>query len=189
MSDSQNKATQEILETFSEAERPTAAKVLPVVYQELRAVAEIWLSRERAGHTLQPTALVHEAYLRLAEQERAQFHDRAHFLSLASRVMRRILVDHARARGRAKRGSGWQRLTLSGVGTDGGEHPIDLLALEDALVKLAAKSERTARVVEMRFFGGLTNDEVADVIGIARSTVAEEWRFAKAWLGRELGEA
>jgi len=176
-----------ILGTFSEAQRPRAAELLPLVLPEIRALAATMLRSERPGHTLQPTALVNEAYMKLAGQDQARFNDRSHFLVVASRVMRRLLVDHARARSRDKRTPPGERLTLSDVPASHttGE-PIDLLALEEALHKLAALNPRGAEIVELRFFGGLGAEEVAQALGIARSTAAEEWRFARAWLSREL---
>lgn len=158
-----------------------------MVYPEIRALAEAMLLSESPGHTLQPTALINEAYLRLAGQDRARFNNHAHFLIIASRVMRRVLVDHARARKADKRTPPGERLTLSGVpSTDAPGSPVDLLALEEALVKLTALNPRSAEVVELRFFGGLTSDETAEALGIARSTAADEWRFARTWLSREL---
>jgi RNA polymerase sigma factor (TIGR02999 family) len=140
---------------------------------------------ERAGHTLQATALVNEAYLRLIDTRRVRWQDRSHFLAMSARLMRRILVDHARAHGYQKRGGGAQRVTLAdGLGSD--ERPRDLIALDDALEALARKYERKARVVELRFFGGLTVEETAHVLGLSSDTVLRDWKLAKAWLLREM---
>ena len=172
------------------AERPaTAEKLFPVVYDELRRLARGYMSREPSGHTLQPTALVHEAYLKLVDQTRADWKGKTHFFAVGARVMRRLLVDHARERGAEKRGAGWQRVTLSGVsGGDPGEGmaPEQLLDLNAALDRLAALDEREARVVTLRYFGGLTVEQVAEVLGVSRRTVDNDWRHAQAWLKHEL---
>jgi len=163
------------------------------LYGEMRAIAERRLARERVDHTLQPTALVHEAWMRLADQTRVDVEGRSQFLALAAQAMRRILVDHARGKRRAKRGGGWRRVELDADSSvaaaprdEDGE--VDLIALDDALGKLRSVSERQARVVELRFFGGLEVRDVADVLGVSVSTVEREWRFANAWLAAELGE-
>ena len=172
------------------AEPPaTAEKLFPVVYDELRRLARGYMSREPAGHTLQPTALVHEAFLKLVDQTRADWKGKTHFFAVGARVMRRLLVDHARERGAAKRGAGWQRVTLSGAfGSDPGEGlaPERLLDLNAALERLAELDEREARVVTLRYFGGLTVEQVAEVLGVSRRTVDNDWRHAQAWLRHEL---
>jgi RNA polymerase sigma factor (TIGR02999 family) len=162
---------------------------MPLVYDELRGLAERLLRNERPGHTLQPTALVHEAYLRLIDQTRVRWQGRAHFFALASCTIRRILVDHARGARRVKRGGGRLRLSLNEdlVPTEDGQ--LDLIALDDALSTLAADHPDQARIVEMRFFGGLTIAETATVLGVSASTVEREWRFARAWLYRALTDA
>lgn len=161
-------------------------QLLPVLYAELRAIAERHMQREHPEHTLQPTALVHEAFLRLTGGTPVAFADRAHFLRTASGAMRRVLVDHARARNAAKR-MGALSVTLDEalVGS-GDEKSIDILVLDDALTRLAAAEPRWARVVELRFFAGLEVPEVAEVLGTSTATVKRDWRFARAWLAREL---
>lgn len=165
------------------------ANLMPLVYAELRALAGRCLRSERAGHTLQPTALVHEAFLRLFDDRLVPSLDRAHFLGIAAVAMRRILVEHARARAANKRGGDAAQVTLdSGIAALSGAS-IDVLALEDALGRLAALDERQARVVELRFFGGLTIEEVADALAVSKRTVDSDWALARAWLHRELGPA
>ncbi|MBZ0269652.1 sigma-70 family RNA polymerase sigma factor [bacterium] len=172
---------------------PEAAKVLePQVYEELRAIAAGLLRGERQDHTLQPTALVHEAYLRLVQSQSVPSRDRAHLLALCARVMRRILVDHARSRGAAKRGGLTQRVTWNESaqgGLDGSSTvDLDILDLNAALERLARVSERSRQVVELRFFGGLNSVEIAEVLGISARTVGNDWAFARAWLRRDLGK-
>ncbi len=164
-----------------------ASQLMPKVYAELRALAEAYLLQERPDHTLQPTALVHEAYLRLAEIDRIEFRDQAHFANAAAGAIRRVLVDHARSKKAAKRGRGWRRLTLSGLEGMPGTSSIDMLALNDAMERLAKLDERSARVVELRFFGGMTIAQTAELLGLGVTTVKEKWEFARVWLRRELG--
>lgn len=172
-----------------------AAELLPLLYEELRGLAARQLARERLGHTLVPTALVHEAWLKLKDQRGAEFRDRGHFLALAALAMRRILVSHAERRRAEKRGGGAQSVTWTegfspsegprgarGADTD----PLDLLALEQALQTLASKDPRKARLVELRFFGGLENAETAAILGVTERTVERDWRLAQAFLRREL---
>ena len=158
---------------------------MPMVYAELRRIARRQIRQQKPGHTLQTTALVHEAYLRLTGNSETPFHDRAHFFGLAATAMRHILVDHARAHQTDKRGGAYQRVTLdeSAVST---ERAAELIALDDALTALAALHARQARVVEMRYFAGLTAEETAEVLQISPDTVLRDWRAAKAWLHREL---
>ena len=165
-----------------------AAALLPLVYDELRALAASYFGRQPAGHTLQPTALVHEAYLKLAGQEEAQWESRAHFFAVSARAMRQILMNHARDKAAAKRGGGWHKITLDAAVTPPGSatREIDLLALDEALEKLGGLSERQARIIELRYFGGLTIDETAHVLGVGTTTVEDDWHLAKAWLRREL---
>lgn len=175
-----------LLERLAAGERSDADRLLELIYGELRQLAGAQLVRERAGHTLQPTALVHEAWLRLIDQQRVAWQGRGHFLGIAAQAMRRILVDHARGKRRAKRGGAWRRVQLEeGALTEAGDG-LDLLALEDALERLAQLSERQARVVELRFFGGLSSEESAELLGVTRRTVERDWRFARAWLYEEL---
>jgi RNA polymerase sigma factor (TIGR02999 family) len=180
-----------LLARLADGEAAAHEQLLAVVYDELRRVAAAYLARERVDHTLQPTALVHEAYIKLVDGAALRFDGRAQFFALAARAMRQILVDHARTKGRLKRGGGGVRLTLDDNQPTPTELSIpDLLAIDEALEKLAQLDERKARLVELRFFAGLTSDEAAEALGIARSTAAEDWRFTKAWLRRELeGEA
>jgi RNA polymerase sigma factor (TIGR02999 family) len=161
--------------------------LMPLVYDELRAMAERQLRRERSDHTLSATALVHEAYLKLVDQSRVTWQNRAHFYAIAAQAMRRILINYAERRVAAKRGGGQIRVTL----TDGIEGPEqraeDLVALDRALDRLAELDARQSKVVEMRFFAGLTHEEIAEVLGVSVPTVRRDWRMARAWLSRELG--
>ncbi|BCS34534.1 DNA-directed RNA polymerase sigma-70 factor [Luteitalea sp. TBR-22] len=157
------------------------------VYEDLRRLARARLSRERAGHTLQATALVHEAWIRLADHRRVAWQNRSHFLAIAAQCMRRLLVDHARARGRDKRGGDWERVTLEDVGGHpDGLDPADVMALDEALEQLGRLDPRQAQVVELRFFGGLSVPEVAEVLGLSRRTIEDDWTHARAWLRRAL---
>jgi RNA polymerase sigma-70 factor (ECF subfamily) len=179
----------QLLLAWSAGDRQALDRMLPLVYDELHRLASGYLSRERADHTLQPTALVHEAYLRLINQHDVDWRNRAQFLGVAAGLMRRILVNHARDRAAAKRPGDRERVSLSLVEVPSGGPDVDVIALEDALERLAALDERKARVVELRFFGGLTTDEVAEVLGISRATVEREWSFSRAWLFDALGGA
>ncbi len=169
-----------------------ASRLLPLVYDELHAMAEGYLRNERAGHTLQPTALVNEAYLRLVDRDDVGEGDRERFLRIAAQAMRRVLVDHARGRQAAKRGGGsgvWERVTLDEAVAPSGCETVDLVALNDAMDRLAEKKARLSEVVELRFFGGLSIDETARVLGVSDTTVDNDWFVARAWLARELGGA
>lgn len=177
----------ELLVEGSRGNRAALDALLPRVYSELRRLAESHLRRERPEHTLQPTALVHEAYLRLVDQRRVDWRDRARFLGLASQMMRRILVNHALARRAAKRGGEAPRISLDEALDYLAEADVDLIELDDALSGLARLDPAQARVVELRFFGGLTVPETAEVMGISPATVKREWSMARAWLHRELG--
>jgi RNA polymerase sigma factor (TIGR02999 family) len=161
-------------------------QLVPLVYAELRELARHYLRQERAGHTLQPTALVHEAYLRLARESDAGFNNRIHFLGAAANVMRRVLVDHARRRKAIKRGAGEPVVDLDQSLATGIDANVDLLALDEALDRLAERSPAPARVVELRYFGGLSVAETADLLGVAPITVKRHWAFARVWLYREL---
>jgi len=177
-----------LLEDVRRGDRSALDQLLATAYTELHGIAERHMSRERADHTLQPTALVHEAFLRLVGGVTLPFEDRLHFFRAASQVMRRVLVDHARARNAAKRGSDL-RVTLDDASGAVTNRSIDLLVLDDALTRLAAVEPRWAQVVELRFFAGLEVTEVADALGVSAPTVKRDWRFAKAWLASELREA
>ena len=165
-----------------------AEQLVPLVYEELRKVAQARMRRERADHTLQSTALIHEAYVKLVNQRRVRWRNRGHFFAVASNLMRRILVDHARARAYMKRGGGAQRVSFDEVAIADEERGAQLLAIHQALTELERLDRRQARVVELRYFGGLTIEEIAEVTGISVATVKREWSSAKAWLHRELAE-
>ena len=167
-------------------DRQSLETLLPVVYQELRRLAAAYLRRERPGATLQPTALVHEAYLRLAKDAPGRWQNRAHFCAIAAHSMRQILIDRARARHAAQRGGGRQRVTLDEGTAAAAGRGIDLLALDEALERLSALDPAQARIVELRFFGGLTIEETATAMSISPATVKRHWTVASAWLAREL---
>ena len=183
---SPNEVTQLLL-AWGQGDASALDRLMPVVYDELRRLAHRHMGGERVHHVLQTTALVNEAYLRLIDSSRVQWQNRAHFFAVSSQLMRRVLVDLARARDREKRGGGRVQVSLdeSIVGAD--ERPTDLIALDDALTALAATDERAGRIVEMRFFGGLENDEVAEALGVSVETVKRDWRWARAWLLKEMG--
>ena len=163
-------------------------RLIPLVYPELKKLARRCLRRERAGHTMQTTGLVNEAYLRLVGSSRVQWRDRAHFFALTTQLMRRVLVDEARKRAFQKRGGSLTRVSVDEAILAVPERSIDLLALDEALTRLAARAPRKSRVVEMHFFGGLTLEETAEVLDVSTDTVKREWRTAKLWLMQALGE-
>jgi len=175
-----------LLSRLGAGDRGAMEDLLPIVYEELRRIARAHLRRERKGHSLQTTALTHEAYLRLAARESMRWSDRVHFLSVAAQAMRRVLVEHARARGRKKRGGGYRRVTLDDQVAAPAGSLIDLVALDAALEKLAAVDPRKARVVELLYFGGLSAAEAAECTGTTSRTVERDWRYARLWLLREL---
>jgi RNA polymerase sigma factor (TIGR02999 family) len=176
-----------LLDRATEGDPRALKTLIPLVYDELRRLARAQLRRERPGHTLQTTALVHEAYLRLAGQEKLSFESRGHLRAIAANTMRRILVEHARARRAAKRGGERARLTLTdGLGLAEESKPVDVLALDEALRRLAEVDPRASRVVELRFFGGLTVEETAEILGVSAPTIKREWALARAWLRREM---
>jgi RNA polymerase sigma-70 factor, ECF subfamily len=177
-----------LLVAWSDGEEAAAAPLMDAVYGELRRLARGYLLRERRDHTLPPTALVHEAYAKLVDQRRVHWQNRAHFFAVASHVMRRLLVDHARAHGASKRGAGLT-VSLEGVDAESPERSPDVIALDAALDKLARLDPRQARLVELRFFGGLTFDEAAAVLDVAAVTVKRDWTLARTWLYRELGQS
>jgi RNA polymerase sigma factor (TIGR02999 family) len=176
----------EVLAQIRGGDKRAADKLLPLVYDEFRALARHYLSQERANHTLQPTALVHEAYMKLVDQTRVDWQGRSHFFAVAAQAMRRILVDHARSRQREKRGGGRARVMLDEAVALSPQKDEDVLALDEALEKLAKLDARQAKVVELRFFGGLDVEEVAEALGVSKRTVEGDWTFARAWLSREL---
>jgi RNA polymerase sigma-70 factor, ECF subfamily len=171
---------------MQEDDRQSVETLLPIVYQELRRLAAGYLRRERAGYTLQPTALVHEAYLRLLKDKPGRWQNRAHFCAIAAHSMRQILIERARARDAKKRGGERQRVTLDEGLVAGGDRSIDLIALDQALERLAALDAEQARLVELRFFGGLTIEETAEAMNTSPATVKRHWTVACAWLAREL---
>lgn len=187
---SQEATVTHLLRQWSAGDRDAAEKVLPLVYDELRRIAASQLRQERSDHTLQATAIVHEAYLRLSEQSSLRWPSRSHFYAFAAHLIRRVLVDHARTRNRAKRGGELQRITVAEIEelAEAGESP-DLEALDDALTALEELDPRKAAVVELRFFAGLSIEETAGQLGISPKTVVREWRYAKAWLYEELHPA
>jgi RNA polymerase sigma-70 factor (ECF subfamily) len=180
-----NEITQQLL-AWSKGDEAALDKLIPAVYQELRRMADHYLRGEQAGHSLQPTALVHEAYLRLIDQTRVEWHNRAHFFGVAAQMMRRILIDHAKAKHRAKRGGTAPKVSLDEGATFSNERAAELVALDDALQVLSQMDERKGRIVELRYFGGLTVDETAQVLGVSDKTVMRDWNLAKAWLYQQL---
>ncbi|MGI8436175.1 MAG: sigma-70 family RNA polymerase sigma factor [Chthoniobacterales bacterium] len=178
-----------ILTDWSEGDPGAPERLMPLVYEELRRLARSYLDRERPDHTLQATALVHEAYLQLVDQRTATWQNRAHFLGVAAQSMRHILVDHARSHRAEKRGGDREKLAFDEGLDFSDERAIDLVALDDALKDLATFDQRQSEIVEMRFFGGLTNEEIGEVLQISPRTIKRDWRLARAWLRREiLGE-
>jgi RNA polymerase sigma-70 factor, ECF subfamily len=183
----------DLLVDWSNGDQAALDRLMPLVYHELRRLARHYMRNERAGQTFQTTALVHEAYLRLADCKEIHWRARTQFFAIAAQVMRHILVDHARSRGRAKRGGNTQRisleegtLTLGRGSSNSQDRFLDMLALDEALTRLEAIDSRKTKVVEMRFFAGMDNKEIAEVLGIAANTVIKDWNFAEAWLRREL---
>ena len=177
-----------LLRAWGRGDEEAREKLLPLIYAELRRRAAARLRRERREHSLQPTALVHEAYLRLVGQEVA-WKNRAHFFGLASQMMRRILVDHARGRKRGKRAGGWIRVELDEAVAISEQRDVDLVLLDQALVELSELDPRHGRIVELRFFGGLTVEETAEVLGVSEATVKRDWSLARTWLYRRLKTA
>jgi RNA polymerase sigma factor (TIGR02999 family) len=176
-----------LLDGWGRGDQDALDRLLPLVYAELRRIAARQLRRERAGHSLQPTALVHEAYLRLVDQRRVDWQDRAHFFGVSAQIMRRILVDHARRRRAGKRGDDVQRVSIDQDVEAPSRDETSVLALDRALERLERVDSGLARIVELRAFGGLTIEEAAHVLKVSASTAKREWRTAKAWLTRQLG--
>jgi RNA polymerase sigma factor (TIGR02999 family) len=181
-----NKDLPTLVERASHGDRGALDALMPVVYRELRRLAARYLARERKGHSIQATGLVHEAYLRLFKNKGLRWQNRPHFMAIAAHSMREILVERARARDALKRGGARERVTLDDAIAPLSETPIDVLALNEALDRLAALDEQQARIVELRFFGGLTVEEAADVLGVSPATVKRGWTAARAWLYREI---
>lgn len=186
MSESED-ATQ-LLARFNEGDASAGDRLLELIYDELRALAGSFFRRQSAEHTLQPTALVHEAFIRLIDQTNLKFNDRTHFLAVAATAMRQILIDHARRKSADKRGGSWQKIELEHLSPLSNRADIDAVALNEALTVLGELEPRQARVVELRFFGGLTMEEIARVVGMSKATVELDWRAARAWLGTQLRE-
>jgi RNA polymerase sigma factor (TIGR02999 family) len=183
-------AVTELLRAWANGDDGALERLTPLVEAELRRLARAYMRRERPEHTLQTTALVNEAFLRLTDARRVRWQDRAHFLGIAARLMRRVLVDHARSRGYLKRGGGARRVTLDEGLVGSAELALDVVALDRALSGLTAVDPRKGRLIELRFFGGLSVEETAEVLQVSTDTVKRDWRLAKLWLLRELeGEA
>ncbi|MFG0328810.1 MAG: sigma-70 family RNA polymerase sigma factor [Phycisphaerales bacterium] len=182
------KPATQILNRATHGDEAAAAKLTPLVYDELRRLAAHYLGREAGRHTLQPTAVVHEAFLRLCDHDAATINDREHFLALAATAMRHVLIDHARRRGAVKRGGGRARITLEDHLAGSTGEGVDLLALDDALTRFANLDARAARVVELRYFGGLDDAAVGRILGVSERTVRNDWTMARAWLRRALSD-
>ena len=175
-----------LLVRWREGDRRALDELMPLVYDELRRLASHYMRGERSGHTLQTSALVNEAYLRLAGHEEIQWQDRIHFFAVASQTMRRILVDHARRRGNQKRGGDAQKVSLDEALIVSDERAAEVIALDEALARLAEVAPRKSQLVELRFFGGLSIEEAAEVLGVSPGTVMRDWTFTKAWLRKEI---
>jgi RNA polymerase sigma-70 factor (ECF subfamily) len=186
MSPNSSSGPTELLRAWSQGDRSALERLVPLVYEELHRLARRYMRQERPDHTLQATSLVNEAYLRLIDINRVEWRNRAHFLALAAQMMRRILVESARNRRRQKRGGGAVHVSLDDVQELPDSKGTDLVALSDALSALATRDARMGQVVELRFFGGLTVEETADVLNVSAETVLRDWKTAKAWLLREL---
>ena len=179
----------QLLKEWSKGNQAVLDDLMPLVYDELRRQASRYLRNERQGHTLQTTALIHEAYLKLIGINQIEWQNRAHFFAIASTAMRRILVDYARERKREKRGGIAENLPLTeALQISSNEKSVDLIALDEALNRLAKLDERQARVVELRYFSGLSNDETAEVLGVSNATVRNDWNLAKAWLKLQIAQ-
>ena len=186
MADASSHDVSRLLARWQDGDEAALQELVPIVHEELRRLARRQMAGERPGHTLQPTALVNEAYLRLVNLKQMQWQDRAHFFAMAARLMRRILVDFARSRGYQKRGGGAPQVSFTRALDVAAAQPTDVVALDGALEALAQVDERKSRVVELRFFGGLSIEETAEVLNISRETVKRDWKFAKMWLLRHL---
>ncbi|MCR9294813.1 MAG: sigma-70 family RNA polymerase sigma factor [bacterium] len=188
MSGNTSEEVTQLLCSTVEGDVDNAEQLMPLVYDQLRALAAKMLENERPGATLQATALVNEAYLRLVDQTRVDWKGKSHFFAIGATIMRRILVDYARAKNRHKRGGGWKRVELEGTPELSAHRDQDVLAVDEALEKLSSIDPVQAKIVEMRFFGGLTVAEVAEVLKMSKRKVEYEWQMVRAWLRRELGE-
>jgi RNA polymerase sigma factor (TIGR02999 family) len=185
MNEAQSDEITQLLVAWSHGEETALETLTPIVYGELRRLAQSYMRRERTEHTLQSTAIVHEAFIRLIDQN-VEWQSRAHFFAIAARMMRRILVDHARAKSRSKRGSGMTHVGIDDQAMQSQGPNVDLMALDEALEHLAKIDPQRGRIVELKYFGGLSNEESANVLGISTATVQRQWSGAKAWLFREL---
>jgi RNA polymerase sigma-70 factor (ECF subfamily) len=176
----------QLLIDWGKGDQAALEKLMPLVYSELRRLAGNYLRRERGEHTLQPTALVNEAYLKLVDQRNAKWQNRAHFFGIAAQLMRRILVDHARRHQAVKRGGSARRISITSAEKFAKQPEVDLLALNEAMDKLAAMDPQQSRIVELKFFGGLSIEEIVEVLGVGHATVERDWKMARAWLRRQL---
>lgn len=188
MSDKSKLEITQLLIAWGQGDQSAFDRLMPLVYEEMRKIARRYMVRQRPDHTLQTTALVNEAYLRLIDSSKVQWQNRAHFFAISAQLMRRILVDFARARTNLKRGGGAHKVVLDEALTISSEPGADLVALDDALTDLAAIDKRQSQIVELRYFGGLSEDEVAEVLGLSSRTVRRDWSLARAWLYRELNQ-
>jgi len=186
MTEATQKSITQLLVAWSDGDRAALDELVPLVHSELRRIARNYMRGERKGHTLQTTALINEAYLRLVDQKHVRWQNRAHFMAIASELMRRILVDYARRRQYQKRGGGAIQVTLSDAAEVSNQRSPDLVALDEALTSLAEIDPRRSRVVELRFFGGLSIEETAEVLKVSTTTVERDWTIAKAWLHKEV---
>jgi RNA polymerase sigma factor (TIGR02999 family) len=186
MKESSPRGVTQILVAWGNGDRHALGELMPLVYRELRRLAHGRLRGERPGHTLQTTALVHEAYLRLVDQREANWKNRAQFFAVAAQMMRRILVDYARARQYGKRGGGAQQVKLDEAMVVSSDRAAEVVALDEALLRLAELDSRKSRLVELRFFGGMSIEETAEILGVSPGTVMRDWTLAKAWLQREM---
>jgi RNA polymerase sigma factor (TIGR02999 family) len=186
MANLSSKGVTQLLLDWSNGNQEAIDRLMPLVYDELRRLARHYMKRERPGHTLQTSALINEAYLRLVEQQNVSWKSRAHFFGISARLMRQILVDHARAHNNAKRGGDQQKVPLDEVASLNQGRSYEIVALDDALQTLASIDPQQGRIVELRFFGGLTIEETAEILGISHATVEREWSMARAWLRREM---
>jgi RNA polymerase sigma factor (TIGR02999 family) len=185
MNAEQGEVTQLLLK-LKRGNKEAEGLLIPLVYKELRRIAANYLRRENPSHSLQPTALVHEAYLRLTEIKEVDWQGRSHFFAVSATIMRRILVDHARANRARKRGDGWDAVSLNDAVLPSPQRSPEILALDEALTRLAALDARQSKIVEMRFFAGMGEEEIGDALGVSARTVKRDWRVAKAWLFKEL---
>jgi RNA polymerase sigma-70 factor (ECF subfamily) len=189
MTDERRHEATQLVAAMNAGDQSARDALLPLLYADLRAQAMAYFRSQRANHTLQPTALVHEAFIRILGDDKIAWEGRSHFLAVGAKAMRNVLADHARRRRTEKRGGAWERVTLTGLGSDGGDRRIDALDLDEAIDALATLNERQARIVELRFYGGLTVEEAALVLEVSTRTIELDWRMARAWLRNRLDVA